>query len=402
MNLPLAIGFRYSRARKGNFFLSFISGISFFGMLLGVIALTVVVSVMNGFDRELKRRILGAVPHVVVETNSPDTVAAIVAQQPGVAGIAEFIERPGVLIHGAANRLVSLYGIEPEREASVSIIPEYVVAGAMSSLEPGSKRVMIGRPLGYQLGVTVGDSLTVIVPDPSDTGRSIRPRLLRVVVGGLFEVDSELDYSLVLLHGDDLRALVGEEERHVRVALDDILLAPSFARQVSHLEGVTGTRNWTQQFGDFFETVRMEKSMMFVLLTLIVAIAAFNIVSSLSMMVKEKQPDIAVLRTLGLGPLGVMGVFVTQGAVVGVLGTVLGLLLGVPLAFYIPDIVAWFENLFGARLLAGTYFDRLPTDVRIPDVVVIGVVSLSISLVATLYPAWQAARLQPASVLRYE
>lgn len=402
MNLAAAIGLRYSRSKKGSFFLSFISGISFFGLLLGVVALTVVVSVMNGFDRELKRRILGAVPHVVIETSAPAAVRQWVSEQPGVAGAAEFLERPGVIIHGGSNRLVSLYGIEPEIESSMSIVPDHMRTGAMGDLIEGENRVVIGRPLAYQLGVGPGDTMTVIVPELSATGRSIRPRLMRVQVSGLFELDSELDYSLVLMHGADLRKLIGVNERHIRVQLDNIFAAPSFSRQASALTEVDRTRDWTRQFGDFFETVRMEKTMMFILLTLIVAIAAFNIVSSLSMMVKEKQADIAVFRTLGLSPAGVMGIFVTQGAVVGVLGTLMGLIIGVPLAFYIPEIVAFFEDLFGVRMLAGTYFDRLPSDVRAPDIAVIGLVSVVITLLATLYPARQAARLQPADVLRYE
>ncbi len=401
MNLPLAIGLRYSSARKGGF-LSFISGISFFGLLLGVIALTVVVSVMNGFDRELKHRILGAVPHVLLETGDVNATTDWLSRQDAVTGYARFIERPGVIVSGSSNRLVSLYGIDPAKEGAVSIVPENMTSGDISTLAAGSNHIVLGRPLAWQLGIGVGDAITVIVPEPSGSGRAIRPRLARVVVSGLFELDSELDYSLVLLNADDLGGIVGVDARQLRIRLDDIFAAPGFARRAAQESPVTEARDWTVQFGDFFETVRMEKTMMFVLLTLIVAIAAFNIVSSLSMMVKDKQADIAVFRTLGLGPGGVMAVFVTQGAIVGLLGTVLGLAVGVPLAFYIPDIVAFFEQLFGARMLAGTYFDRLPSDIRAADLIVIGAVSFMISLLATIYPARQAARLQPASVLRYE
>jgi len=401
--LPVRVGLRYSRARKGHFFLSFISGISLLGLLLGVVALTVVVSVMNGFDRELKRRILGAVPHVVVETSRGGraSVESWLAEQPGVSGRADFIERPGVIISRGSNRLVSIYGIEPEEEQAVSILPNHIVSGRLDALG-GGKRIFIGRPLAYQSGIRTGDHLTVIVPEPSASGRSIRPRLLRVEVAGFFELDSEVDYSLALMHVDDLAELVDAESRSIRLRLDDIFAAPGFAERARAQGGVTGVSDWTDDYGDFFETVRMEKTMMFVLLTLIVAIAAFNIVSSLSMMVKEKQADIAVLRTLGMSPLAVMGTFVTQGAVVGILGTAVGLAIGIPLAWQIPAVVAFFEELVGARMLAGTYFDRLPTEVRLADLVVIAGVSLSISFLATLYPAWQAARLQPAAVLRHE
>ncbi|MDZ7686590.1 MAG: ABC transporter permease [Gammaproteobacteria bacterium] len=207
--LPVRVGLRYSRARKGHFFLSFISAISFFGLLLGVVALTVVVSVMNGFDRELKRRILGAVPHVVIEVRDEARagVETWLAEQPEVVGRADFLERPGVVIHGSSNHLVSIYGIEPSRERGVSILPDHLVTGTLDELASGGNRIIMGRPLAYQSGIRPGDSLTVIVPEPSASGKSIRPRLLRVEVAGLFELDSELDYSLALMHGDDLARL---------------------------------------------------------------------------------------------------------------------------------------------------------------------------------------------------
>ncbi len=400
MKLPVWIGLRYSRSRKGSRYLSFVSGISFFGMLLGVIALTVVVSVMNGFDRELKYRILGVTPHIVIEPAATESAESLLAGIAQVNGYARFIRRQGVVVNGHGSRLVSLFGVEPGREAAVSVLPEHMVSGSLSALEPGSHRVIVGRSLAMLLGVRLGDAMTVIVPQPGE--QSIRPRLLRLTLAGTFDLGSELDYQLFVLHGEDLAMLLGEPFRRIRVRLDDVFAAPRISRQLTNAGAARDAVDWTEEFGDFFKAVQREKTMMFVLLTLIVAIAAFNIVSSLSMMVKEKQADIAIYRTLGMTPGAVMGVFMTQGIVVGLLGTLLGLAVGIPLAFLIPDIVAAVEGMVGARMLAGTYFDRLPVDVRWPDLVIIALVSVGISVIATLYPAYQASRLQPASVLRYE
>ncbi len=281
-------------------------------------------------------------------------------------------------------------------------MPDHIVVGNIDALTPGSNALMLGRPLAFQLGLATGDAITLIVPEASAGGNAVTPRLARVTVAGFFEVDAEVDYNLVLMNRNDLAAVVGDTNAIFRVTLDDIFRAPAFSRSVESTIQGASTTDWTNEYGDFFETVRMEKIMMFVLLTLIVAIAAFNIVSGLSMMVREKRADIAVLRTLGLSPLGVMFTFMIQGTVVGVLGTILGLLIGIPLAWSVSDVVSFFEDLAGAKMLAGTYFDRLPSDIRLADLLVIALVSLVISLLATLYPAYRASRLQPADVLRYE
>lgn len=400
--VPLLIGLRYAGGSAGSLYLSFISRVSLIGLVLGVVALTVVVSVMNGFDRELKYRILGTVPHVVITGGEPSRVEAWLAEQPGVQGYARFIQRAGLLLHGSSNKLVAMYGVDAEREALVSILPDHIVAGNMGALTPGSGALLLGRPLAFQLGLVTGDSVTLIVPEPSAGGNAVAPRLARLRVAGFFEVDAEVDYSLVLMNRDDLAQVAGDTSIAYRVTLDDVFRAPGFAAAAATgIEGATAS-DWTDEFGDFFETVRMEKIMMFVLLTLVVAIAAFNIVSGLSMMVREKRADIAVLRTLGLSPRAVMVTFMIQGSVVGVLGTALGLLIGIPLAWSVSDIVSFLEGLAGANMLAGTYFDRLPSDIRGADLLVIALVSLVISLTATLYPAYRASRLQPADVLRYE
>ena len=226
--------------------------------------------------------------------------------------------------------------------------------------------------------------------------------MARLQVAGFFEVDSELDYGLMLMNRKDLASIVRDNTNTWRISLHDIFLAPSIKRELEKSSSVDKVSTWNDEYGDFFRTVKMEKIMMFILLTLIVAIAAFNIVSGLSMMVKGKQADIAVFRTMGLSPGKVMQIFVVQGTVVGILGTAIGMLVGIPLAHYIPQVIGFVEDLTGTHLLAGTYFDRVPTDVRLPDLGVIVVVSLALSFLATLYPAWRAAKLRPANVLRYE
>lgn len=402
MNVPWLVGSRYFGARGDDVYLSFISKVSLIGLVLGVVALTVVVSVMNGFDRELKYRILGAAPHVVVETTDPESLTAWVAGEDRVLGYAGFLRRSGVIMRGQANKLVSIYGIEPEHEADVSILPRHVIAGSLDDIEPGTNRVIVGRPLAFQLGLVEGDTLTVIVPEPSPSGNSVVPRIARVAVAGFFELDSELDYGLIVMHRSDLALVIRGSRPTFRLTLENIFLAPSVAAELRTLSGVTAVSTWTEDYGDFFETVRMEKIMMFILLTLIVAIAAFNIVSGLAMMVRDKQADIAVFRTMGLSQAKVMQTFMIQGSMIGVAGTLIGLVIGIPLAFSISEVIAFFENLFGARMLAGTYFEQVPSDLRLLDLLAIAAVSLAISLAATLYPAYRASRLHPASVLRYE
>lgn len=401
-SVPLFIGLRYSGSDKRSF-LSIVSRVSLIGLVLGVVALTVVVSVMNGFDRELKYRILGAVPHVVVETGTDSELENWLSRNPDVLAYAPFLHRAGVVIRGQSTRLVSVQGVEPSQEHSVSVVSRHLLTGSISRIEPGSNRALLGRPLALQLGIGVGDTLTLIIPEPSAGGNAVAPRMAKLVVEGFFELDSELDYALLLVNREDLGAMIGKAVPSTwRVTLKDIFHAPRFKQQVTGVAGVGRVSSWTDEYGDFFETVRMEKIMMFVLLTLIVAIAAFNIVSGLSMMVKEKQVDIAVLRTLGLSSSQVMQTFVIQGAIIGVTGTVIGMALGVPLAYWIADVVGFFEDAFGARVLAGTYFDRVPSDLRLPDLLVIAATAITISFLATLYPAWRASRLLPAAVLRYE
>jgi len=374
--------------------LSFMTWVSLLGLSLGVIALIVVVSVMNGFDSELKRRILGVVPHVLVQGVNIEELQ----QTPGVEAVARFASLSGLLVKGSDSQLVQLHGIEPDREAEMSILPEHMVYGAISSLKDGG--IVLGQPLAYRLGLRPGDGVTILLPVLSEQ-QTVRTHVLNVNLIGTFELNSELDYGLGLLDLETLSPALSTRDLGYRLRLDDIFKAPATSEHFAAMPGVV-VSDWSAQYGDFFRTVKMEKVMMFLLLTVIVGIAGFSIVSSLSMLVKEKQFDIAVLRTCGLSSRGITMIFIIQGGVVGLLGVLLGVTLGLPLAHHITVVVSLLESLFGGRILAGTYFDSIPSDVRYLDVLIIVLVSLVISLVATIYPAIKAAGVRPAEVLRYE
>ncbi|MFT4712347.1 MAG: lipoprotein-releasing system permease protein [Candidatus Azotimanducaceae bacterium] len=399
--VPLEIALRYSSSRKESGYLSFISKVSLFGMSLGVIVLTIIVSVMNGFDTELKRRILGAVPHVVLVDNANLLNRDELMKHPAVEYVAPFQERQGMVVGRNASKLITVYGVEVSSEAAVSIISDNMTQGTISVLTPSSNAVVIGRALGYQLGLRLGDELAIVIPKPNPGGKSVKPILAKVIVEGFFELESELDYGLILMSLADLQKISKDTRASYRVKLKDIFEAETYSEYFSSRYGPqVEVSNWTELYGDFFETVKMEKIMMFVLLSFVVMIAAFNIVSGLSMMVKDKSSDIAILTTLGLPSSSIMLVFVVQGAVIGFLGILLGLIIGLPIAFYVPEIVSFIEQMIGARMLAGTYFSEVPSDVRVSDIVLIVWVSIIISLMATLYPAYSASRLDPAEVLR--
>jgi len=407
MNVPLSIGLRFSTAHKGSSFLSFITRVSMIGLMLGVMSLIVVVSVMNGFDSQLKYRILGAIPHVIVSgdtnvTRQDKSNGAIQSEQLTTIGdgarSSAFLGRKGIVIKGRDNRIIAVHGILPDQEKYASVIPENMKLGHVDLLKAGSNNIVLGQGMASQLAVWPGDKMTLIIPTATASGQLISPKLATVVLVGTFELQSELDYSLALMHLQDLKNIVKTEHHDTRLTLNNIFNVSSYQTALAPLDVV----DWTQEYGDFFETVKMEKIMMFMLLTLIVMIAAFNTVSGLSMMVKDKKGEIAVLRTMGLSRDQVMQIFIVQGSVIGVSGTLLGMLLGIPLAYHVTEVVGFVEDLMGGRMLAGTYFDRVPTDVRFLDTLVIVLVSFLISILATLYPAYRATKLEPAEVLRSE
>ncbi|MBV1879430.1 MAG: lipoprotein-releasing ABC transporter permease subunit [Pseudomonadales bacterium] len=396
MNVAIYMGLRFSVSEKGSDYLSFITRVSMVGLAFGVTALIVVVSIMNGFDSQLKYRILGAVPHMQIKNSQLESMQ----QLEGVVAAAPFIDRAGIMVQSRSNRLVAVYGIVPEFEAEISVLPQHILQGNIDNLVAGSNNIIMGDSLANQLGLGLGDSISMLIPEPSKGGAGVVPKIARVELAGVFALQSELDYSLVLIHLEDLQKMVGDSQHNIRLTLENVFGVNQVKQQLP--EQVLVVSDWTQDYGDFFETVRMEKLMMFLLLTLVVAIAAFNTISGLSMMVKAKQAQIAVLRTMGMSRLSIMGVFIVQGGVIGFVGTLGGIALGIPLAYNITEVIGLLEDISGSRMLAGTYFDRVPTDVRLADVLLIIVVSFAISIMATLYPAYRAANIEPSAALRTE
>lgn len=409
----LFAGLRYTRAKRRNHFISFISGASMLGIAIGVTALITVLSVMNGFERELRVRILGMASHATIVavdgalTDWPDAARRGEAH-PHVLGVAPYIEGEGML--RVRNELSGtlLRGILPEREPQVSDIADKLISGRFEDLAPGSFTMLIGRELSLAMGVDVGDTIDLMIPQASITPAGVLPRFRRFTVAGIFEVGMyEFDRGMVFVHLDDAQALLrmGEGVTGVRLKLDDLFLAPRVSRELAaELPGVYYVSDWTRSHANFFRAVATEKMVMFIILSLIVGVAAFNIVSTLVMVVQDKQADIAILRTLGATPRSVMLIFMVQGALIGIFGTLLGLAGGITLALNVENIVPFLELLMGGPVLAPDvyYISDLPSQLKTSDVVRIGALSLSLGLLSTLYPAWRASRVQPAEALRYE
>ena len=412
--LPLWLGLRYTAAKRRNHFISFISLTSILGILIGVTALITVLSVMNGFERELRERILGVVAHATItELGGPlrdwEGVADKAEGYDEVAGIAPYIEGQVMLVRGEQVTGSMLRGVMPQRETQVSDVAANMRTGELADLEAGEYGIVLGSALSRHLGVTKGERVTVVTPEASVTPVGVLPRLKRFTVTGVFEVGMyEYDRSTAFVHIDDARRLMRIEDQGVtgvRLRLDDMFRAPAVR------EAMAGdyardywVRDWTQRHSNFFRAVQTEKTVMFIILTLIVAVAAFNIVSTLVMTVQDKQADIAILRTLGVAPRGVMAIFLVQGCVIGLTGTLLGVAGGVALSLNIGDLMPALEGLFGVELLPADvyYISDLPSRLEIADVVNITLLSIGLSVLATLYPAHRAARTQPAEALRYE
>jgi len=411
--LEVFIGLRYTRAKRRNHFISFISLISMLGIALGVTALITVLSVMNGFEKELRQRILGVVSHATVQ-HAAGTVGGWerlrdeLERYPGVVGVAPFVHAEGMISHGERVAGTILQGVLPEMEPAVSELPRKMVAGEFGSLKAGSYGIILGQDLAYSLGATLGDQVVVITPQASLTPAGFLPRLKRFTVVGIFAIGMyEYDSALALMHLDDAATLyrLGDGVSGLHLKLNDMFQAPAVARALEEtLPAGFRVIDWTRQHSNFFRAVKMEKTVMFVILFLIVAVAAFNLVSTLVMMVTDKRSDIAILRTLGSSPGSIMAVFIVQGSVVGVIGTLLGMVGGVALALNVETLVPAIERLFHVQFLAPDvyYISDLPSDMRWGDVYSIGGVALLLCLLATLYPAWRAARVRPAEALRHE
>ncbi len=415
MALPyeLLIGLRYTRAKRRNHFISFISLISMLGIGLGVAALIVVLSVMNGFQTELRSRILGVVSHIQIsgangEMSGWETVAAQAGRQPGVLAAAPFVQAQGMLSHGQSVRGAMVRGILPDYEETVAAFRGHMKEGQFDSLQPDSFNVVLGSDLARLLGVFVGDKVTLIAPQGVVTPAGVVPRMKTFTVSGIFEVGMfEYDSGLALIRMEDAQRLYRMEDRvsGVRLKVDDLFKAPQMARRLAMILDVPAyISDWTRSHANFFRAVQIEKNMMFIILSLIVAVAAFNIVSTLVMAVTDKQADIAILRTLGASPRSIMAVFMVQGALIGVVGLALGVLGGVALAYNIDVVVPFIERLLGTQILAKEvyYISSLPSELQWSDVSTITVLSFVLSLVATIYPSWRASRVNPAEALRYE
>jgi lipoprotein-releasing system permease protein len=411
--IELFIGLRYTRAKRRNHFISFISLISMVGIMLGVVALIVVLSVMNGFHKEVRERILGMASHATISGVSSALmdwreVEAEAKQFPHVVGEAPYVEGQGMLISGQKVSGVLLRGILPEQEGEVSDVISSVTQGSIDTLQSGAYQIMLGQELATVLDVGVGDKVTLVTPQVNVTPAGILPRLKRLRVGAIFRVGmGEYDRGVAILHIDDAAKLMRLQDgvTGVRLKLDDLFLAPQVSRKLDEkMGGNYRISDWTMQHRNFFTALRTEKRMMTIILSLIVAVAAFNIVSTMVMVVTDKRSDIAILRTLGASPQSVMGVFMVQGATIGIVGNLLGMAGGMLLAYHVEGIVSWFERVFNFDFIDPSiyYITQLPSDPQIDDMLFIGGMALLITLLATLYPAWKASRIQPAEALRYE
>ena len=410
--LELFIGLRYTRAKRRNHFISFISMVSMLGIALGVTALITVISVMNGFEGELRARILGMVSHATVAGVGDglakwETAITTAKTVPHVIGAAPYIEREAMLQGGRVSGAI-LRGVDPTMEREVSEIADRVVEGSWGALKPGEYGILLGRELALWAGAELGGDVLVYAPQVRATPAGVLPQMRRFKVVGIFEAGmQEYDRGMAVIHVADAAKLfrMGDKVTGVRLKLDDMFKAKQVAADLAdELGGFYRVRDWTREHANFFRAVQTEKTVMFIILSLIVAVAAFNLVSSLVMLVTDKQSDIAILRTLGLSPREVMGIFVVQGSIIGVLGTILGVIGGLALSFNVERLVRGLERLFDRQFLSPDiyYISSLPSDPQLRDVVVTAAMALVLAGLATIYPAWRASRTDPAAALRYE
>jgi len=417
MNYEFLIGLRYTRAQPreggGNQFISFIALISMLGLALGVAALIIVLSVMNGFQKELRERILGVVSHIQISGESGELadwshVVQGVARHPQVRAAAPFVQQQGMLSFDGQVRGVMVRGIVPKAEDTVANFSRHMQAGKLSQLVPGKFGIVLGAELAHGLQVRVGDKVTLLAPQGMVTPAAILPRVKQFRVVGIFDVGMfEFDSGLALIEMSDAQKMyrMGDRVSGVRLKVDDLFAAPKISRELlRYLDADVGVTDWTRSHANFFRAVDIEKRMMFLILLLIVAVAAFNIVSTLVMAVQDKRADIAILRTLGASPSSIMGIFIVQGTLIGFIGLFAGVALGVAVSLNIDVVVPFIERLFSMQFLAKDvyYISELPSDMHWLDVGTISLVSFVLTILATLYPSWRASRTQPAEALRYE
>ncbi len=409
--LPVAIGLRYLRAKRRNGFISFISMASILGIALGVMVLITTLAVMSGFQKEIRDRLLQMSAHATVSADGEPMAnwqhaIDVATKDPRVAGAAPYIEIQGML-SGLRVQGAIIQGVDPAQESKVSVLAEKMTKGKLDSLQPGEFNMVVGKELAIWLGVDVGDSVVATLAEVQGTPMGAMPRVKRFKVSGIFEAGSnEVDRGVAFTNMQDMeRVLRMDGVTGVRLKMHDMDQAYTVARDLAvNLNGYYRVSDWTQENANLYHSLRMEKTVMGILLSLIVAMGAFNLVSSQVMLVTDKQADIAILRTLGLTPGGVMQVFMVQGTLIGVFGTLVGVISGITLTLNLERILGLIESIFNIKLLPEDvyYITGLPTDMQTGDIVVITVVALLMSFAATLYPAWRAARTQPAEALRYE
>jgi lipoprotein-releasing system permease protein len=410
--VELFVGLRYLRAKRRTRFVSFITLISLLGIALGVAALIVILSVMNGFEGELRSRLLSMSAHGYV--TGPDRVTEDwramvddVREQPGVAAAAPFVQMEGMIQSGRDLEPVLVHGVNPQYEDVLSGDLINLLEGSLDSLQPGSRSIILGRLLAFDLGVRLGDGVVLLIPRPAGDG-TLEPRLERFVLRGVFEAGlQEHDSLLALVNTRDAADVlgIGDAVTAIRFRADDVMKAPLVSEGLREALGDDViTSDWTIENASYFRAIRLEKMMMSLILSLIIGVAAFNIVASLVMVVTDKTNDIAVLRTLGMKAGGVVRVFFVQGAMIGWAGVFIGVLLGVVVAIYVPQIVAFLESLFGGQIMPGDvyYVTRIPSELEFADVITIAIAAFVLTSLATLYPARRAALVNPAAALRYE
>jgi lipoprotein-releasing system permease protein len=410
--LSIFIGLRYTRAKRRKNFISFISMTSMIGLALGVLAMIVVLSVMNGFQREMSSRILGMVPHAMIQGVKPlddwQPVAVAAMKNPEVLAAVPFTELDGMLSYKGMMQPIQISGVDPAREGEVSIVADHIVQGRLDDLKPGEFGVVVGEITARRFRLNVGDKITLIVPEVSSAPGGITPRMQRLNVVGVFKVGAELDGSMGLINAADaaeMQRWQPGQVQSVRLKLKDLYTAPEVsAAIVKDLGAGYKADDWTHTQGSLFSAMKMEKTMIGLLLLMIVAVAAFNIIATLIMVVNDKGADIAILRTIGATPRQIMGIFMVQGTVIGVAGTLIGGVLGVIAAINVSAIVGWVERISGQHIFTSdVYFiSNLPSELQGGDVALICGAGLVLSFLATIYPAYRASQIEPAHALRYE